>query len=143
MDTMYLILVINLGSTSTKFAVYKNEIPLFDHTVRHATGEFDTCDGILDQKESGCATFWRPWLPTKSNRKTSARWSAGEGLSPRWTPAHTLLTELWCVISPVAHPPTIRRHWAGSSHRNWAKTITSRPMLWTLWLRMKWNPAQD
>ena len=51
MDTMHLILVINLGSTSTKFAVYKNETPLFDHTVRHATGEFDACAGILDQKD--------------------------------------------------------------------------------------------
>lgn len=51
METAYLILVINPGSTSTKFAVYQNETPLFEHTVRHGAGEFDACDSILDQKD--------------------------------------------------------------------------------------------
>lgn len=50
MDTVYLILVINPGSTSTKFAVYNNETPLFEQTVRHAAGEFEECGGILGQK---------------------------------------------------------------------------------------------
>lgn len=50
METVYLILVINPGSTSTKFAVYSNETPLFEQTVRHAAGEFEECAGILGQK---------------------------------------------------------------------------------------------
>lgn len=50
MDSSYLILVINPGSTSTKFAVYRDETPLFEHTVRHAPGEFARCAGILDQR---------------------------------------------------------------------------------------------
>ncbi len=50
MDASYRILVINPGSTSTKFALYQNETPLFEHTVRHAPGEFDGCAGPLDQR---------------------------------------------------------------------------------------------
>ncbi len=49
-DTAYLILVINPGSTSTKFAVYKDDAPVFEQTVRHAPGEFEGCSGVLEQK---------------------------------------------------------------------------------------------
>ena len=45
-----LILVINPGSTSTKFAVFKNEEALFERTVRHPPEDFDGCAGIPDQR---------------------------------------------------------------------------------------------
>lgn len=36
-DTIYRILAINPGSTSTKLAVYENEVPLFETVLRHGT----------------------------------------------------------------------------------------------------------
>lgn len=45
------LLVINLGSTSTKVAVYEGERPLAERTVHHAPGDFDGCQSLLDQKE--------------------------------------------------------------------------------------------
>ncbi len=47
----HLLLIINPGSTSTKFAVYENETPLFEKTIRHPAGEFDGCPSVLDQKD--------------------------------------------------------------------------------------------
>lgn len=44
-----LILAINPGSTSTKFAVYKDEKQLFSKTLEHLTEELEKFDSILDQ----------------------------------------------------------------------------------------------
>lgn len=46
-----LILVINPGSTSTKFAVFEDERPLFEETVRHPAEDFAGCERIADQRE--------------------------------------------------------------------------------------------
>jgi butyrate kinase len=47
----HLILVINPGSTSTKFAVFENEKSLFEKTVRHPPEDFAGCARIKDQKD--------------------------------------------------------------------------------------------
>lgn len=47
----FLILVINPGSTSTKFGLYENETPLFEETVRHPESDFASCQSIFDQKD--------------------------------------------------------------------------------------------
>jgi butyrate kinase len=49
METTYRVLVINPGSTSTKVAVYDNETPILEQTLRHATEELDTYERISDQ----------------------------------------------------------------------------------------------
>ena len=46
----YLILVLNPGSTSTKFAVFENEQALFEQTVRHPAEDFAACPSIVDQR---------------------------------------------------------------------------------------------
>jgi butyrate kinase len=47
----HLILVINPGSTSTKFAVFENESSVFDKTIRHPPEDFSNCPDIKSQKE--------------------------------------------------------------------------------------------
>lgn len=46
-----LILVINPGSTSTKFALYAGETPVFEESAQHPPGAFAACPSIPDQKE--------------------------------------------------------------------------------------------
>lgn len=45
------ILVINPGSTSTKMAVYEDELPLLVHTIRHSMDELAHYPRIIDQFE--------------------------------------------------------------------------------------------
>ena len=45
------ILVLNMGSTSSKIAVYINETELFKETIRHSTEELEKFDDITDQFE--------------------------------------------------------------------------------------------
>lgn len=47
----YRILVINPGSTSTKFGVYEDEQPIFDVTLRHSAEELNQFDTIPQQRE--------------------------------------------------------------------------------------------
>jgi butyrate kinase len=44
-----LILVINPGSTSTKFAVFEDEKSIFEETVRHPLSDFADCEKMADQ----------------------------------------------------------------------------------------------
>ncbi len=44
-----LILVINPGSTSTKFALYEEEILLFEQNIKHDTTDLKPCEKISDQ----------------------------------------------------------------------------------------------
>lgn len=50
-DKKFLILVINPGSTSTKYAVFENEKSLFEQTVRHPLEDFTNCSTVADQKD--------------------------------------------------------------------------------------------
>jgi butyrate kinase len=50
MADKYLILAINPGSTSTKFAVFENETSIFEKTIRHPPEDFAKCVKIKDQK---------------------------------------------------------------------------------------------
>lgn len=45
------LLVINPGSTSTKIGVYTDEVPVFDKTLRHESGELSGFQKITDQHE--------------------------------------------------------------------------------------------
>jgi butyrate kinase len=45
----FLILVLNPGSTTTKFALFKNEKPLFVENIHHSTRKLKEFKGILDQ----------------------------------------------------------------------------------------------
>lgn len=45
------ILVINPGSTSTKIAVYEDEIPILLRTIIHSSEELAKYDDVLDQQE--------------------------------------------------------------------------------------------
>ena len=45
------ILTINPGSTSTKFAVYDEEEPIFTHTIRYDREQLDACGTILGQRQ--------------------------------------------------------------------------------------------
>ncbi len=47
----YRVLAINPGSTSTKIAVYDDESPVFEKTLRHDPAELDRYGGILEQYE--------------------------------------------------------------------------------------------
>lgn len=47
----YLILTINPGSTSTKIAVFRNEEPIFQKTLRHQTEEISKYAKVADQFE--------------------------------------------------------------------------------------------
>ncbi|MDY7038880.1 MAG: butyrate kinase, partial [Thermodesulfobacteriota bacterium] len=46
---MYRILVINIGSTSTKVGVFTDETPLFVETINHETGELSPFETFIDQ----------------------------------------------------------------------------------------------
>ena len=48
---MYKLLIINPGSTTTKIAVYDDEIPVFEETIRHAISEIDKYESIAAQYE--------------------------------------------------------------------------------------------
>lgn len=50
-EQIYRLLVINPGSTSTKIAIYDNEKPIFEETLRHDTLELYKYDRIIDQYE--------------------------------------------------------------------------------------------
>lgn len=50
-DRIFSILAINPGSTSTKVAVYRNEEPVVQETVRHAKGDLGKFESLIDQKE--------------------------------------------------------------------------------------------
>ena len=45
----YRVLAINPGSTSTKIAVYEDDKPLFETTLRHDPEELDKYGGIIEQ----------------------------------------------------------------------------------------------
>ena len=47
----YRVLAINPGSTSTKIAVYDDNLPIFTETLRHTAGELDKFGGIIEQYE--------------------------------------------------------------------------------------------
>ena len=47
----YRVLVINPGSTSTKFAVYEDEKPILTKSIEHDAAEISKFDNILDQNE--------------------------------------------------------------------------------------------
>lgn len=47
----HIILALNPGSTSTKFGVYKNDISVFEHTLRHSTEDLEKYDKVYDQFE--------------------------------------------------------------------------------------------
>lgn len=49
MDKDYLILVINPGSTSTKIALYKNELMTYGETIYHSGKELEEFKSIIDQ----------------------------------------------------------------------------------------------
>jgi len=48
---MYKILVINPGSTSTKIAVFENENPIFQKTLRHSSQELEKFPNVASQYE--------------------------------------------------------------------------------------------
>lgn len=45
------LLVINPGSTSTKIAVYENEVPCLVRSIRHTVDELSSFSHIIDQFE--------------------------------------------------------------------------------------------
>lgn len=47
----YRVLAINPGSTSTKIAVYEDDNPLFEKTLRHSPKELEPFDGIIEQHD--------------------------------------------------------------------------------------------
>jgi len=47
----YRVLAINPGSTSTKIAVFEDDTPLFEKTLRHDPEELDAFGGIIEQYE--------------------------------------------------------------------------------------------
>ncbi|WP_245683867.1 butyrate kinase [Vulcanibacillus modesticaldus] len=49
MDQIYRLLVINPGSTSTKIAIFDNEKPIFEETLRHDASELNKFKRIIDQ----------------------------------------------------------------------------------------------
>lgn len=51
MGTIYRLLAINPGSTSTKIAVFDNEELLFDETLRHSVEELSAFERVIDQYE--------------------------------------------------------------------------------------------
>lgn len=51
MQEVYRLLIINPGSTSTKIAIYDNEKPLFEETLRHSNEELAPYATIYDQYE--------------------------------------------------------------------------------------------
>jgi len=51
MQEVYRLLVINPGSTSTKIAVFDNEKPVFEETIRHSNEELAPYANVIDQFE--------------------------------------------------------------------------------------------
>ena len=51
MQELYRLLIINPGSTSTKIAIYDNEKPVFEETLRHSNEELAPYATIFDQYE--------------------------------------------------------------------------------------------
>ncbi|RKD30002.1 butyrate kinase [Thermohalobacter berrensis] len=51
MTDVYRILTINPGSTSTKIAIFDNEKPVLEETIRHSTEEISKYEKIYDQYE--------------------------------------------------------------------------------------------
>lgn len=51
LDKEYRMLIINPGSTATKIAVYDNEIPVFEKTIRHDAKNLNIFCNIIDQYE--------------------------------------------------------------------------------------------
>jgi butyrate kinase len=48
---IFRILVINPGSTSTKLAVYENDLPIAEESIHHKPEEFRKCTSMLEQKD--------------------------------------------------------------------------------------------
>lgn len=46
---MHNVLILNLGSTSTKFAIYEDEVPVFAETIRHSNEELAPYPNARDQ----------------------------------------------------------------------------------------------
>ncbi|WP_250160064.1 hypothetical protein [Caloranaerobacter azorensis] len=51
MSEVFRLLIINPGSTSTKIAIYDNEKPVLEETLRHSTEELSKYSKIYDQYE--------------------------------------------------------------------------------------------
>jgi len=51
MNEVYRILTINPGSTSTKIAIFDNEKPILEETLRHSSDEIAKYNSIIDQYE--------------------------------------------------------------------------------------------
>jgi len=51
MEKVFTILTINPGSTSTKIAIFKNNTPIFEKTLRHSAWEIAQFNKIIDQYE--------------------------------------------------------------------------------------------
>lgn len=49
-QTIFTILCLNPGSTSTKFGLFENSRLLMEHTVRHSDEELNACSNMEDQK---------------------------------------------------------------------------------------------
>jgi len=49
LQEVYRLLIINPGSTSTKIAIYDNEKPVFEETLRHPSEVISSYDNIMDQ----------------------------------------------------------------------------------------------
>lgn len=49
-ERIYIILAVNPGSTSTKVALFENDQPVAKKTIRHVPGDFEGCEGIVEQK---------------------------------------------------------------------------------------------
>ncbi len=49
LESTYRLLVINPGSTSTKIAIYDNEKPVFEETLRHDTEEIQSFSKVIGQ----------------------------------------------------------------------------------------------
>lgn len=50
-DHKFRILAVNPGSTSTKLAIYENDIPITEKVIRYSRSEIDKCGSIIGQKD--------------------------------------------------------------------------------------------
>jgi butyrate kinase len=83
-------LVINPGSTSTKLAVYDNELPLVSEVLRHSSGQVSSYPHVLDQYGFRLAAI-RNWLDSERITLDSLSAVVGRGGLLRPIPSGTYM----------------------------------------------------
>ncbi len=107
-NTVYRVLAVNPGSTSTKIAVYDNEERVYEEIIRHSQEELSRFDGVMGQKEMRlqCVldALARRQIPLESLSAVVGRGGLVEPIdSGTYVVNHRMLQDLLDTTAKTAH----------------------------------------